>query len=144
MDTLTVQRPRSVRSVSSNSSIGSGVSLSRRPRITRSRSRTVTGVTTAPSTDVPNVPKTPPDLVYLNASPVQQTLEENVTASKNPSMSQSGPAPVRLPRSPQRLEILDPHNNDTASSSGITDPDPTFVGQELTRTSSGLGKQVSI
>ena len=66
------QRPGSVRSVASNSSIGSCASLSRRPR-TRTRSRTVTG-----SSSRSDPPQTPTEsiLPYLNDSTVHNTLEE--------------------------------------------------------------------
>ncbi|KAF8199571.1 hypothetical protein BJ912DRAFT_949473 [Pholiota molesta] len=71
MEALPVHRPGSLRSVASNSSLGSTVSLSRRPR-TRARSRTVTG-SPRPG-DVPPSPL-PSDLPYLGGAIVQEPLE---------------------------------------------------------------------
>ncbi|KDR76319.1 hypothetical protein GALMADRAFT_156407 [Galerina marginata CBS 339.88] len=118
MEAPPVQRPGSIRSVASNSSIVSGVSLSRQPR-TRMRSRTVTGATESPE----GPPATPSDLPYLSGHFVQEPLEDLTNSSREPL---TGPPP-RPPRSPQRLEAVEIRGSDTASSQGATDPDPTFV-----------------
>ncbi|KAF5326696.1 hypothetical protein D9619_004926 [Psilocybe cf. subviscida] len=102
------QRPRSVRSVASNSSLGSTVSLARRPRTTRARSRTVTGSPALPSDD-PLPPS--PCLPYVPGPLVQEPLEEDSSA-----------LPPRPPKSPHRLEPPVPGEtlrvaSDTASSS---------------------------
>src|SRR4051812_38175702 len=55
-DGLGLQRPASIRSVASNASAASAVSLTRRAR-TRARSRTLTGGTSRPSNDhAPDLP----------------------------------------------------------------------------------------
>ncbi len=107
MDALPAHRPRSIRSVASNSSIASGVSLSRRSR-TRTRSKTVTG-------DAPRSPL-PSDLPYLGGVVVQEP--ENI-------LDAPLEAPERPPRSPQRLLA---HSVGTPSSQDV---DQTFV--ELTQ-----------
>ena len=109
MDALPAHRPRSIRSVASNSSIASGVSLSRRSR-TRTRSKTVTG-------DAPRSPLLS-DLPYLGGAVVQEP--ENI-------LDAPLEAPERPPRSPQRL-LADPHSVSTPSSQDV---DQTFV--ELTQ-----------
>ncbi|CAA7267143.1 unnamed protein product [Cyclocybe aegerita] len=108
-----IQRPGSLRSVPSNSSIRSGVSLSRRPR-TRARSRTVTGAGSAPTSPLPPspVPPSQSDLAYLNSPPDDLPLA-------NP--------PVRPPRSPQRLDPPELRSSDTASSKEGTAADATVV-----------------
>ncbi|KAF9565228.1 hypothetical protein CPC08DRAFT_704762 [Agrocybe pediades] len=128
MDPLSTQRPRSVRSVASNSSIGSGTSLCRRPRITRSRSRTVTGRTTPP-TDIPEVPSTPSALAYLSGSNEQDTQEEHVTPSNHTLMRQTTvTSPLDCPSSlPQKQEIVDLTIRDTSLTSAVKDPGATFL-----------------
>ncbi|KJA22892.1 hypothetical protein HYPSUDRAFT_40351, partial [Hypholoma sublateritium FD-334 SS-4] len=119
MDALPAHRPRSIRSVASNSSIGSGVSLSRRAR-TRTRSKTVTG-------EVPRSPL-PSDLPYLGGAVVQEP--ENI-------LDASLEAPERPPRSPHRL-LSDPHSGGTPSSQDV---DPTFV--ELTQSTASRPSKAS-
>ncbi|PPQ75721.1 hypothetical protein CVT26_000964 [Gymnopilus dilepis] len=122
MEALPAQRPGSIRSVASSSSLASGVSLSRRPRTrTRSRSRTVTGSTERRPGDAPAVPIIQSDLPYL-ASPASPEPMEGQPTSQDPLS-----APSRPPRSPQRLEVSEIRSSDTASTQVITDADPTFV-----------------
>jgi len=125
------QRPGSIRSVASNSSIGSGVSLSRRPRTSRTRSRTVTG-SSSQSEDPPKSP-TESILPYLNDLVVQDPLEEQPTIVKAPITV----PPIHPPSSSeQALEI---RSSDTASSLEPTAADATVVEpSQLTNT----GKQV--
>lgn len=61
-----LDRPHSIRSVASNSSIASGVSLTRRSR-TRTRSKTVTGSVATPSEELPSNPITHLSLVDRNS-----------------------------------------------------------------------------
>ncbi|TFK40304.1 hypothetical protein BDQ12DRAFT_734302 [Crucibulum laeve] len=106
-----VHRPASLRSVASNSSIASGVSLTRRPRTTRTRSKTVTGGSSGRS-DQPN-DRDPSELPYLDTPYVQEPLPVG-----NSSFSSQEPlslGPVRPPRSPHRLET-DLRSTDVASS----------------------------
>ncbi|KAF8899946.1 hypothetical protein CPB84DRAFT_1847508 [Gymnopilus junonius] len=123
MEAAPAQRPGSIRSVASNSSLASGVSLSRRPR-TRTRSRTVTGSTERRPEESPALPLVQSDLPYLAGPIVQEPLEDHpVTSSQDPL---TGP-PTRPPRSPQRLEVSEIRSSDTASMQVVTDADPTFV-----------------
>ncbi|PPQ67473.1 hypothetical protein CVT25_006014 [Psilocybe cyanescens] len=138
MDALPTHRPGSLRSMASNSSIGSGVSLSRRPRtISRARSRTVTGGTVRPE-DVPQLPMSPSDLPYLSGPNLYEPLEDHTSSSPNPLTE----PPARPPRSPQRLETADIRSSDTASSQGATDADPTFVAPVPIPLTSISGKPV--
>jgi hypothetical protein len=100
------QRPRSIRSVASNSSIGSCVSLSRRPR-TKTRSRTVTG-SSSRSEELPQGP-TESILPYLNGLVVQDSPEEPPTVAKAPITT----PPIHPPEQPEVLEI---RSNDAVSS----------------------------
>ncbi|KAF8149856.1 hypothetical protein B0H34DRAFT_801992 [Crassisporium funariophilum] len=117
---LPTQRPGSIRSVASNSSIASGVSLSRRPR-TRARSKTVTGVSPF-AEDVPQIPEAS-NLPYLAGPIVQEPFEEQTSSSQSPSDL----APVRPPRSPQRPEAVEIRSSDTASSEEVTAADASIV-----------------
>lgn len=123
MEALPAQRPGSIRSVASNSSLASGVSLSRRPR-TRTRSRTVTGSTERRPGETPAVPLLQSDLPYLSGPIVQEPLEDHTTTSSQNPLSEP---PTRPPRSPQRVEVSEIRSSDTASTQVITDADPTFV-----------------
>lgn len=120
MEALPVQRPRSIRSVASNSSIASGVSLSRRSR-TRTRSKTVTG---ASRTDaVPRSPL-PSDLPYLGAALVQEP-EDVLDAPLQEA------APERPPRSPHRIfeTTVDIRSTNETSSQDVSlaDIEPTTL-----------------
>jgi len=106
------QRPGSIRSVASNSSIASGVSLARRPR-TRTRSRTVTGGSVT-AEDVPQFPVSS-DLPYLNSPISQEPVGEQAT-----SLPTALIASPQLPRSSPRLEPVEIRSSDTASSQGAT------------------------
>lgn len=120
MEALPVHRPGSLRSVASNSSLGSTVSLSRRPR-TRARSRTVTG-SPRPG-DVPPSPL-PSDLPYLGGAIVQEPLEAPDASSPG---ALSAP-PIRSPRSPQRIDDAgEIRSSDAVSSEGTSAADPTFA-----------------
>ncbi|KIM39770.1 hypothetical protein M413DRAFT_446685 [Hebeloma cylindrosporum] len=113
MDPLPVQRPGSIRSVASNSSIASGVSLARRPR-TRTRSRTVTGGSMRPE-DIPQFPASS-DLPYLNSPISQEPVGEQAISRLIPLTA----PPLRPPRSPQRQEPVEIRSSDGASSQGAT------------------------
>lgn len=102
MPGLNIQRPPSVRSVASNSSIASGasgVSLSRRPRA-RARSKTLTGdsgqhemsVTRSPVSDLPYLDQT----LVQDLSPGPSSLETLLLPAR--------PSPNRSPRSPLRSD----------------------------------------
>ena len=110
-------RPPSIRSVASNSSLASGVSLSRRPR-TRTRSKTVTGASGEPE----SVPRSPglSDLPYLAAN---FTLEPEHTSATLSSLDMAPPRPAK---SPQRLDDQLLRSSDTTSSSQ-QHGDDTFV-----------------
>ena len=113
MEQESVQRPRSLRSVASNSTIASTASLSRRPR-TRKRSKTVTGASNRPPPDSLPVQS---DLPYLSGSTAQDSsqplaVDEN-TASELPS---------RPPKSPLRLlqvELQTRSSDTTSSNAGM-------------------------
>lgn len=114
-----MHRPASIRSVASNSSIASGVSLSRRPR-TRARSKTITGTSSEPPSPAAS------DLPYLTGTFVQEPGEYVPSV---PSIPLSA-LPARPPRSPDRfdtLEIPELRGSDTASSQGGTAADETIV-----------------
>ena len=101
------QRPRSIRSVASNSSIGSCVSLSRRPR-TKARSRTFTGSSSrSEDTQAPQSP-TESILPYLNG-PVIQDPPEVVNAPITTP-------PIHSTSSLDQSEVLEIRSSDTASS----------------------------
>lgn len=127
LDPMEEERPRSLRSVASNSTIASGTSLSRRPRIRR-RSRTVTGV--------PNSLSEPPlaslpvqsDLPYLSDATAQEP-----TAKLSPAWTGSFELPPRPPKSPHRQlsAELPTRSGDSASSQGITAVDATVVSDPL-------------
>lgn len=92
-------RSGSLRSVASNASIASGVSLTRRPRTpkSRARSRTMTG---SPSPRI-GTPTESPVLPYFD-KPVNVEPEDG-------TMVPQSSIPVRPPRSPQRatsIEVL--------------------------------------
>jgi len=89
------QRPRSLRSVASNSTISSGLSLSRRPR-TRKRSKTVTGSSSCPE-EAPLPVQS--DLPYLSGSTAQEPNENSALG-----LSGLSGLPPRPPKSPQRLQ----------------------------------------
>ena len=103
------QRPRSIRSVASNSSIGSCVSLSRRPRI-KARSRTVTG-SSSRSEEPPQSP-TESILPYLNGPVVQDPLEKSPTVANAPITT----PPIHPPSSLEHHEVLEIRSSDAASS----------------------------
>lgn len=103
------QRPRSVRSVASNSSIGSSVSLSRRPR-TKPRSRTLTG-SSSRSEDPPQSP-TESILPYLNGPVVQDPPEKSPTVVKAPITTPS----IHPPSSLEQHEIAEIRSSVAASS----------------------------
>ncbi|KAF8071721.1 hypothetical protein FPV67DRAFT_1622263 [Lyophyllum atratum] len=90
------QRAPSIRSVASNSSISSGVSLTRRAR-TRARSRTLTGASSPrlPDTSLPKSPTS--ELAYLGTTSVQEPAISFPT-----SPIESLGAPPRPARSPRR------------------------------------------
>lgn len=113
MDPLPAQRPGSIRSVASNSSIASGVSLARRPR-TRTRSRTVTGGSMRPE-DIPQFPDSSA-LPYLSSPISREPVGEHVTSQPIPLTV----PPLRPPRSPQRQEPFEIRSSDAASSQGAT------------------------
>jgi hypothetical protein len=117
MEQEPVERPRSLRSVASNSTIASTTSLSRRPR-TRKRSRTVTGASNRPSDPPLDSLPVQSDLPYLSGSTAQDSsqplaADEN-TASEPPS---------RPPKSPLRLlqAELQTRSSDTTSSNAGMD-----------------------
>ena len=121
------QRPGSIRSVASNSSISSGVSLSRRPR-TRTRSRTVGA--SSRSEDPPQNP-TESILPYLNNPVVKDSSEEEPTVVKTPVVT----PPIHPPSSSeQRI-------SDTASSLEPAAADATAVDPPQTP---NTGKQVHL
>jgi len=111
-------RPPSIRSVASNSSLASGVSLSRRPR-TRTRSKTVTGASGEPE----SVPRSPglSDLPYLAAN---FTLEPEHTSATLSSLDMPPPRPAKSPQRFDDQQLL--RSSDTASSSQ-QHGDETFV-----------------
>jgi hypothetical protein len=113
MDPLPAQRPGSIRSVASNSSIASGVSLARRPR-TRTRSRTVTGGSMRPE-DIPQSPASS-DLPYLNSPISREPVGEHPTSQPIPLTA----PPLRPPRSPQRQEPFEIRSSDATSSQSAT------------------------
>ena len=126
------QRPRSIRSVASNSSIGSCVSLSRRPR-TKTRSRTVTG-SSSRSEEPPQSP-TESILPYLNGLVVQDSPEEPPTVVKAPITT----PPIHPPSSSEQSEVLEIRSNDAVSSVEPPVADATVV--EPSQPPNG-GKQV--
>ena len=103
------QRPRSIRSVASNSSIGSCVSLSRRPR-TKTRSRTVTGASSR-SEDLPQSP-TESILPYLNGPVIQNSPGKSPTVVKAPITT----PPIHPPSSLEQHKALEIRSSDVASS----------------------------
>lgn len=113
MDPFPAQRPGSIRSVASNSSIASGVSLARRPR-TRTRSRTVTGGSMRPE-DVPQFPASS-DLPYLSSPISREPVGEQATSQPIPLTA----PPLQPPRSPQIQEPFEIRSSDAASSQGAT------------------------
>ncbi|KXN91731.1 hypothetical protein AN958_12583 [Leucoagaricus sp. SymC.cos] len=93
MSTPLPERPRSVRSVASNSSITSGVSLTRRSR-TRTRSRTVTG--TVP-TQVLDTLLLPPRSVNVATSSRSLTSQEADSAAGEVTLVAGLPQPSPMP-----------------------------------------------
>ena len=98
-------RPQSARSMSSNSSISSGVSLTRRSR-TRTRSRTVTGPPN-PSVDstsqpdvIPRVPPRVPNTLNPQPSTSNRSLASHAAAVGEVTLvaclPQSSPMPLKL------------------------------------------------
>ncbi|KAF9048714.1 hypothetical protein BJ165DRAFT_1526137 [Panaeolus papilionaceus] len=123
----TTNRPRSVRSVASNSSIASrnsNISLTRRPRTNRSRSKTVTGAPMFNNNDQEPAPTTTSDLPYLAATSPQHPPGLAPIFSFPPAS-----AKLKLPSdSLQRLETTELiRSSDTASSQGGTVNDATMV-----------------
>lgn len=88
------QRPGSIRSVASNSSIASGVSLTRRAR-TRARSKTLTGGSSPRPDGLPQNPVS--ELAYLDKAYVQEPVQSLPLTPTEPLS-----APPRPPRSPHR------------------------------------------
>jgi hypothetical protein len=114
MEQESAQRPHSLRSVASNSTIASATSLSRRPR-TRKRSKTVTGAS-RPEPALDSLP-VQSDLPYLSGSTAQESsqpldVEDNTTSE----------LPSRPPKSPLRLlqvEHLTRSSDGTSSNTGV-------------------------
>ena len=123
------QRPGSIRSVASNSSIGSCVSLSRRPR-TKARSRTVTG-SSSRSEDHPQSP-TDSILPYLNDLAVQ-----------DPSMEPATVVITTLPQPPSSSEQPEIRSSDAASSA-LSSQEPSPAAATVVEPSQPpyTGKQV--
>lgn len=94
MEQVPVQRPQSLRSVASNSTIGSTASLSRRPR-TRKRSKTVTG---APSRSEPPLDALPDqsDLPYLSGSTAQEATQPLAAENNTSELPRPPKSPFRL------------------------------------------------
>lgn len=144
-DSVTVQRPPSIRSVASSTcSSASGVSLSRKPRI-RPRSRTVTGASTAPiarplEVEVPDLPYLGIDLVQ-EPSPIRNSESEGESrlAEKQPAM------PQLQPRRPSDGPEQDAQSSGTSSThnSDLGAVETTFVGSQLSPESKD-GKTVCI
>jgi hypothetical protein len=100
------QRPASIRSVASNSSIASGVSLTRRAR-TRTRAKTLTGGSAGVTDSRARAEAISgaSQLPYLDKPLVDEPIIDQNAQSRDlpaPSGLDSGPAPPRPPRSPQR------------------------------------------
>ena len=121
-----VDRPPSIRSVASSThSNASGVSLSRKPRI-RPRSRTVTGVSTAPITrpdcEVPDLPLLDKQLVQ-EPSPIRfpEPEGEGNLAGKKPAIP-----------SPQPRNQLDGPEQESQSSGTPTTHNTDLGGAETT------------
>ncbi|PPQ99143.1 hypothetical protein CVT24_009333 [Panaeolus cyanescens] len=121
-------RPRSVRSVASNSSIASAnsaASLSRRPRINRSRSKTVTGASDHPipsqSTTTSNS-----DLPYLAPNSPQEH-PELLQAFSFPLVSANKSIPIGASSKASSMDKHELRSSDTASSQGGTANDATMV-----------------
>ncbi|KAF9468148.1 hypothetical protein BDZ94DRAFT_1294609 [Collybia nuda] len=94
-----IQRQGSLRSVASNTSIGSGVSLTRRAR-TRARSKTLTGGGSSVRSD--KLPKSPTsELPYLEKVNVQQPLEATSFSTTDPLTVSTQPL-----HSPHRTETM--------------------------------------
>lgn len=124
MEQELVQRPRSLRSVASNSTIASGTSLSRRPR-TR-RSKTVTGAPTHPSEPPLTSLPVQSDLPYLS-----DTTAQEPTDRLSPAWNGSFELPPRPPKSPHRQLTAEPLtcSGDSASSQGGRAADETVVSE---------------
>ncbi|TEB34650.1 hypothetical protein FA13DRAFT_1789055 [Coprinellus micaceus] len=132
-DSVTAQRPPSIRSVASSTcSSASGVSLSRKPRI-RPRSRTVTGASTVPiarplEVEVPDLPYLGVDLVQ-EPSPIRNSESEGESrlAEKQPAM------PQLQPRRPSDGPEQDAQSSGTSSThnSDLGGVETTFVGSQL-------------
>ena len=136
MEQESAQRPHSLRSVASNSTIASATSLSRRPR-TRKRSRTVTGASGRPSEPPLDSLPVHSDLPYLSGSTAQESsqplaIEDNTTSE----------LPSRPPKSPLRLvqvELLTRSSDGTSSNAGV---DATVVSEPLPTNTSTPVKHV--
>ncbi|KAG6917008.1 hypothetical protein DXG01_004273 [Tephrocybe rancida] len=128
------QRPASIRSVASNSSIASGVSLTRRAR-TRTRSKTVTG---GPSSRLDSVPKSPAsEIPYLGTKFTQEPIPY-----LPPTPTESQGAPPRPVRSPRR----DTHSLAQAQvgdNVGIALSQDTSLAVEEPQTHHGIAKFTS-
>lgn len=110
-----LHRPNSRSSVASNSSVASGTSLSRRPRTTRARSRTITGGSPNAVTEVF------PGLPYL-----EKPLVDEPDPQLSPGLPQANsPHPLRPPRSPQRPSTTEGRYGDVQN-----DPGPSTVDVE--------------
>jgi hypothetical protein len=133
MEQESAQRPHSLRSVASNSTIASATSLSRRPR-TRKRSRTVTGASGRPSEPPQDSLPVQSDLPYLSGSTAQESSQPLPVEDKTTS-----DLPSRPPKSPLRLlqvELLTRSSDATSSNAGV---DATVVSEPLrTNTSTPL------
>jgi hypothetical protein len=117
MEQESVERPRSLRSVASNSTIASTTSLSRRPR-TRKRSKTVTGASGRPSEPTLDSLPVQSDLPYLSGSTAQESSQP-LAADENTTSE----LPSRPPKSPLRLVQgeLQTRSSDATSSNGGMD-----------------------
>ncbi|KAF5371858.1 hypothetical protein D9615_009561 [Tricholomella constricta] len=120
-----IQRPCSIRSVASNSSIASGVSLTRRAR-TRARSKTLTNTSSPRLPD--SLPKSPAsELPYLGVNSAQEPVP-NLPNSPNEALA----APPRPPRSPRRSthEVVQGQLGDGLPSMQESDPSSTSRATE--------------
>ncbi|RDB26279.1 hypothetical protein Hypma_006504 [Hypsizygus marmoreus] len=137
------QRQGSIRSVASNSSLASGVSLTRRAR-TRIRSKTLTGGSSPRPINLSKDPQS--ELPYLEKAFVQEPIPSLPTTP-----SEVSNAPPRPPRSPHRSTTFDAHQvgvdnsveprpaDESATASRLADVSQSFpVPVKLSRQTSGL------
>jgi hypothetical protein len=120
-----VQRPRSLRSVASNSTIASTTSLSRRPR-TRKRSKTVTGAPSHPSEPPPDSLLIQSDLPYLSGSTAQESSQP-LTADENTTSE----LPSCPPKSPLRLPQVELQTRSSDATSSNAEIAVTVVSEPL-------------